>query len=616
MVVPEDRERFLNFIDALATKEQTLTLQYRIKHKDGRILYVRDTMTSKRLDDGHMYGFAVIADITQEHEAAAESDENFQSTPLLGSHGVLKCTCEKYPKVVYINDYMLEHLNVSGGSSTGWKEFIDENILFMIPIEERDKFQGYLDKALTTSEPIHIEHMLLRSDGLRIYAMGWLSVTKNFKGENEYTFIYMSAKNYEETSPGIQQNSYFNALKSAYNIIFEINLSTNTVECIHGRKTSAIGPLYDINMTIDSAINFWLNNYIIEEDIPVMKIFLENISSLPGAWEESPVIQTEFRINWMNGNQYHFLGVAVRLNTSTVLLCCRDISKISHTHIDSQESVALTKIENWLNCFYNVDSALVGAVFFEEKEGSYSLVYASKSVTDYMGMTRSSYLKRVTGSSTLEELERLLLPLSRVEFAKLLEDGSLTTMIPKGRATSTGTDKISIRLSSTSRKIDDKILHRILLYDAEHQTEVDNTSASRIFARTFGHFDLFVDGISVAFSSDKEKELMALLIDRHGGTLSTREAISYLWEGEEVSERVSSRYRKLAMGLKNTLKKYNIEHILINNRGVRSINISAITCDYYELLAGNQHYIDAFQNVYLSDYSWSEETLATLWDYS
>jgi two-component SAPR family response regulator len=106
---------------------------------------------------------------------------------------------------------------------------------------------------------------------------------------------------------------------------------------------------------------------------------------------------------------------------------------------------------------------------------------------------------------------------------------------------------------------------------------------------------------------------MALLIDRNGGTLSTAEAIRYLWENETASERVSSRYRKLAMKLKNTLTKYGIEHILINNHGIRSINVSAITCDYYELLAGNENYIKHFHNSYMSDYSWAEETLANIW---
>jgi two-component SAPR family response regulator len=70
------------------------------------------------------------------------------------------------------------------------------------------------------------------------------------------------------------------------------------------------------------------------------------------------------------------------------------------------------------------------------------------------------------------------------------------------------------------------------------------------------------------------------------------------------------------MNLKNTLTRYGIEHILINSHGTRSIDTSAIKCDYYELISGNQKYRENFHNSYMTDYSWAEETLATLWDYS
>jgi two-component SAPR family response regulator len=109
---------------------------------------------------------------------------------------------------------------------------------------------------------------------------------------------------------------------------------------------------------------------------------------------------------------------------------------------------------------------------------------------------------------------------------------------------------------------------------------------------------------------------MALLIDRKGGTLTSNDAISYLWEDEPVDEHLKTKYRKLAMGLKRTLQQYGIEHILINKGGVRSVNTNALTCDYYELLAGNTQYVQSFHNSYMSDYTWSERTLGTLWDFS
>ena len=137
-----------------------------------------------------------------------------------------------------------------------------------------------------------------------------------------------------------------------------------------------------------------------------------------------------------------------------------------------------------------------------------------------------------------------------------------------------------------------------------------------VFARTFGHFDLFLNGEAVVFSGSKEKELLALLVDRNGGTVSSAEAISCLWEDAPPDERIRAKYRKLALGLKLTLEKYGLGDLVINRHGVRSINRSALRCDYFDLLAGDPKAAKDFHNQYMSEYSWSEPTLAALWDYS
>ena len=59
----------------------------------------------------------------------------------------------------------------------------------------------------------------------------------------------------------------------------------------------------------------------------------------------------------------------------------------------------------------------------------------------------------------------------------------------------------------------------------------------KVYARTFGTFDLFIDEKPLHFTSDKVKELLAILVDRNGGTLSAPEAISILWEDEPAGER-------------------------------------------------------------------------------
>jgi PAS domain S-box-containing protein len=607
MVCIEDRDKFLQYIDKLAAKEQTLTLQYHMKRKDGKIIYINDTITSCRLEDGKMYGFAIVAEITD--DSLDYYHRYSDAVKLIGPHGFLQCTCEKYPKVTNINKQMMEYLGVDDKNSD-WQDFLHDNIFFMIPFNERDSFREQLNKALNSDCPVKVQHNLLRSDGSKITLIGWLSVIEDKNKNKAYTFIYMQQDNNQSEIRDMRENSYFNALKRAYNIIFELNLDTQTIECIHGRDTSTIGSLYDIRMTLKSAKSFWLNNYILEEDRDVMSDFIKEITSSKKRWNATNVLQSEFRIKWRDGITYNFTGIAVKLDSSIVLLCCRDTSNLVYPRIQPKETVALDKLDYWLEHYIKYEKQALGLLIIEEVNNNPSLIYASKRILNYLGIPEHDYLRYVSDEFPLEKCLQAF-TLSPEQYDTLIDEKQLTVMVTNA----TSQESKEVKLVCTSYNHDRNNLYEVLVYDENTELTQSTIPPVGLFARTFGHFDLFIDGFPVVFSSKKEKELMALLIDRNGGTLSPNEAISYLWE-EEVNDKLAARYRKLAMGLKNTLAKHGIENILINNRGVRSINVSSLTCDYYELLAGNEKYKNAFHNSYMADYSWGEETLATLWDYS
>jgi PAS domain S-box-containing protein len=630
MVYEKDRKRYLHFIERLALKEQTLSLQYRMVCKDGHMIYMNDTMTSRRLEDGRMYGFAVVADIS-DNRMNEGAHASMIPQQLIDSYGFLQCTCTKYPKIMQANAQMMHYLGQSE-DNPDWQGFLKDNIFFLIPFEERDLFRRYLDAVNTSSDAITIEHHFLRSDGSSVPMTGWLSRIKNEYGEPVYSFVYMCAEHTHQKSQMFLENSYFHALKNAYNIIFELNLYKQTVECIHGNETSAIGSLYDVHMTIESARNFWLNHYIHEDDRAMMEDFLKRISSPPTGWHGSSVIQSEFRIHWVNNITYRFLGVALQLDASTVLLCCRDISNVKYSRMSTQEEIALNKLDPWVAYFASQNRQDTGILLLEEYENKFSLVYASESLRSYLNLNQTDYLHYITGDYPLESLlEHAYLPQERME--ALMRDQMISFEVAEK-----GSEMTTVTVTCQSYDYSGKHLYNIAIhssFDADEVLQTDTAARQpsaevsytdtlqtpshprkKVFARTFGHFDLFVDQIPVSFSSNKEKELMALLIDRNGGTLTTSEAIGYLWENEVASERVSSRYRKLAMSLKNTLTRYGIEYILINNHGTRSVNTSMLKCDYYELISGSEKYREAFHNAYMTDYSWAENTLATLWDYS
>lgn len=140
----------------------------------------------------------------------------------------------------------------------------------------------------------------------------------------------------------------------------------------------------------------------------------------------------------------------------------------------------------------------------------------------------------------------------------------------------------------------------------------ETTHGRKILIHTFGYFDVFVDEKAVLFRSKKAKELLALLVDRKGGYVSSNEAISCLWEDESVDGKTLSRYRKVAMRLNETLKEYGIENIVENIDGKRRVIPEKVSCDLYDYMADKEKNRSLFNGTYMLNYSWGEVTLAGL----
>ena len=144
---------------------------------------------------------------------------------------------------------------------------------------------------------------------------------------------------------------------------------------------------------------------------------------------------------------------------------------------------------------------------------------------------------------------------------------------------------------------------------SEKKTLPENRTVS---IRTFGYFDVFVGDKPIAFRNKKSKELLALLVDRKGGYVTSEEAIGFLWEDEPANTVTLSRYRKVALRLKNTLEEYGISNIVESVDGKRRIVMEKVQCDLYNYLSGQEEYAQLFKGSYLTNYSWGETTLGEL----
>lgn len=130
--------------------------------------------------------------------------------------------------------------------------------------------------------------------------------------------------------------------------------------------------------------------------------------------------------------------------------------------------------------------------------------------------------------------------------------------------------------------------------------------------RTFGYFDIFINGTPISFKSAKAKELLALLVDRRGGFINSNEAITFLYEDDADPKILLARYRKVIMNLNRILQEYEIEDIVDTKNNERRIVVENVDCDYYNFLQGKASSQQLFKGAYMSNYSWSESTLASL----
>lgn len=136
----------------------------------------------------------------------------------------------------------------------------------------------------------------------------------------------------------------------------------------------------------------------------------------------------------------------------------------------------------------------------------------------------------------------------------------------------------------------------------------------RIFIRTFGRFDVFIDGQPLHFSNAKAKEMLALLVDREGGIVTMEQVITNLWEERAYDESVKQLYRKAVIYTHQILKEKDIK-IFVSNRGSCYVKTETFECDYYNLLKGKADTMRNFQGEYMFGYPWGENTLGKIYRY-
>ncbi len=384
---------------------------------------------------------------------------------------------------------------------------------------------------------------------------------------------------------------YLNTLKDVYDKIFQYNFAENTVTCVHCTENSRFQWFQNIPMSMDSATEKWITDTVLEEDRPKLRAYFREYCDAGRFQEKNPPVPITYSAKSFSGLVCRYRGLFLKLDANIHLYCCRYVSE-SDVFIKEKHE----KMEHLLRSFTD------GIAAFEITDGFVTPLYASDNVCRFFGFSNAEWMHLMEKKTPVPEfVSRCDVDLQA--FQALLETG-------KGEFPyldlQTDTQKQMSAICSTPTPDGTRF---IMLY---HSAPASCREKPLVFIRTFGYFDVFIGENPIPFRNQKSKELLALLTDRKGGFLSSQEAIGFLWEDESVNSVTLARYRKVALRLKNTLEAYGIADIMECVDGKRRIIPTKVRCDLYDYLSDPDTYSHLFKGSYLTNYSWSEYTLAEL----
>lgn len=126
-----------------------------------------------------------------------------------------------------------------------------------------------------------------------------------------------------------------------------------------------------------------------------------------------------------------------------------------------------------------------------------------------------------------------------------------------------------------------------------------------VYARTFGNFDLFVDGEKVEFESQKSKEFLAYLVDRRGATVPMSEMVTALWPSRPL-DKAKMLYRNAKSRLDITLRNAGMQNLVRFGRAQASVNPDLMECDMWRYIDDDSDM--SYNGEYMISYNWSVNT--------
>ena len=519
---------------------------------------------------------------------------------------ILNLQISGFHQYIFDNNVHLSFVSKNFCDMTGFSEdeLLDESrdlYALLVHPEDLNNYCSLIDKVRkggTSSAKYH----LVKKDGSIIYVSDTLTGIKSDDGSFIVSSVLTNINERSENKKVAEANRYLNALSEVYEKIFEFNTLCNTVKCLYCNDSSMFKHFENIPMPLDEALEKWIVDSVDKEDAEMVRSFFADFSDKKFFEPDSKPPQINYKALSSDRVLRQYGGIFIRVNDAVGYFCCRRIHE--STEVADLKNQNLRLKQKMKDLVVRFSDGL--AAFEISPDENMKPLYASENVCEFFGYTKEEWLpltKKYTPWKTFVSRTDT----SDEDFLNVLKNGEGEfTYLDQNTKT-----KMKIRAVCTQKDMYAKSPRYIVLYSVNENIRKENTETN-VTIRTFGYFDVFVGDKPIAFRNKKSKELLALLVDRKGGFVTGEEAIGFLWEDEPANTLTLSRYRKVALRLKNTLEEYGISDILETIDGKRRIVVEKVKCDLYDFLSGKDEYSQLFKGSYLTNYSWGETTLGEL----
>ncbi|MGI6221344.1 MAG: PAS domain S-box protein [Coriobacteriales bacterium] len=476
-------------------------------------------------------------------------------------------------------------------------------------------YRRFIFEVAASTDVKSLVYRMSRKDGYFIYVIDTMRPVR----QGEETLIFSSVVDISEYRVLNMQEQIARCVdifSKSYDQILFLDSRRQIVQLLYGELNASADGTVELSLSMRATIERWIGRHAHPDEHERLLEFLAPVLGDPSgvrvALESSRTITFANGTDAGDGLPGTSEATLLHMGEGVCLLCHRDVTTSVYAELYREQNERFRNAQDYYHSLleFVVDGLLA---YRDIDDGLCEMLVSERAAETYFGLPA---LDIESGRSLTISQAQLVegSALTSNEFKELLVTGSVSLgsaegIAPREHATlshaydsRTGIHWISIMRLEKS-PVGERLITDGVMTVSSHRD---------VYIRTFGHFEVFVDGAPVPFRHEKSKELLALLVDRRGGYVTSRDAISYLWENEPANKVTLARFRKVAMRLRNILEEHGIGDIVEISQRNRRINPDKVRCDLFDYLWGGPDYAQSFKGTYLSDYSWSEFTLMEL----